>query len=132
MDQKGNRWESCIKRGFLYGLEAELLKEAEYYWEIRLPDKDGSSKLGDADKYMAWGDVPDWIENPPSIPVIFDHVWHWFLSLNAARQADNLISFSDMQAYFNMINAAPSRWDLSLIQMLDNQFLQMRNDNNKE
>ena len=132
MDQKGNRWESCIKWGFLSGLEAELLKEAEYYWEIRLPDKDGSSKLGDADKYMAWGDIPDWIENPPSIPLIFDHVWHWFLSLNASRQADNLISFSDMQAYFNMINATPSRWDLSLIQMLDNQFLQMRNDNNKE
>ena len=132
MDQKGHRWESCIKRGFLSGLEAELLKEAEYYWEIRLPDKDGSSKLGDADKYMAWGDIPDWIENPPSIPLIFDHVWHWFLSLNASRQADNLISFSDMKAYFDMISAAPSRWDLSLIQMLDNQFLQMRNDNNKE
>ena len=132
MDQKGHRWESRIKWGFLSGLEAELLKEAEYYWEIRLPDKDGSSKLGDADKYMAWGDIPDWIENPPSIPLIFDHVWHWFLSLNASRQADNLISFSDMQAYFNMINATPSRWDLSLIQMLDNQFLQMRNDNNKE
>ena len=132
MDQKGHCRESCIKWGFLSGLEAELLKEAEYYWEIRLPDKDGSSKLGDADKYMAWGDIPDWIENPPSIPLIFDHVWHWFLSLNASRQADNLISFSDMQAYFNMINATPSRWDLSLIQMLDNQFLQMRNDNNKE
>ena len=132
MDQKGHRWESCIKWGFLYGLEAELLKEAEYYWEIRLPDKDGSSKLGDADKYMAWGDIPDWIENPPSIPLIFDHVWHWFLSLNASRQADNLISFSDMKAYFDMIDATPSRWDLSLIQMLDNQFLQMRNDNHQE
>lgn len=132
MDQKGHCRESCIKWGFLSGLEAELLKEAEYYWEIRLPDKDGSSKLGDADKYMAWGDIPDWIENPPSIPLIFDHVWHWFLSLNASRQADNLISFSDMKAYFDMIDATPSRWDLSLIQMLDNQFLQMRNDNNKE
>lgn len=88
--------------------------------------------MSDAVHYMAKGDIPDYIENPPSIPLIFDHVWHWFLSLNASRQADNLISFSDMQAYFNMIDVTPSRWDLSLIQMLDNQFLQMRNDNNKE
>lgn len=88
--------------------------------------------MSDAVHYMAKGDIPDYIENPPSIPLIFEHVWHWFLSLNASRQADNLISFSDMKAYFDMINATPSRWDLSLIQMLDNQFLQMRNDNNKE
>ena len=132
MDQKGYCRESCIKRGFLSGLEGELLKQSEYYWEIRLPDKDGSSKIGDAGKYMAWGDIPEWIETPPEIPLIFEQVWQYFLDLNASRQADNLISFSDMKAYFDMINAAPSRWDLSLIQMLDNQFLQMRNDNNKE
>lgn len=87
--------------------------------------------MSDAVHYMAKGDIPDYIENPPSIPLIFDHVWHWFLSLNASRQADNLISFSDMKAYFDMIDAAPSRWDLSLIQELDKQFVRMRNANDQ-
>ena len=132
MDQKGHCRESCIKWGFLSGLEAELLKQSEYYWQIRLPSKNGGSILSDAYEFAKWGEVADCLENPPSIPSIFDHVWQYFLDLNASRQADNLISFSDMKAYFDMIDAAPSRWDLSLIQMLDNQFLQMRNDNNKE
>lgn len=108
-----------------------MLEQSEYYWRIRLPRKDGSSEYSDAPHYMAKGEIPEHIENPPEIPLIFEHVWQWFLTLNASRQADNLISFSDMKAYFDLTQSCPSRWDLSLLQALDNQFLHMRAEHNK-
>lgn len=108
------------------------MNQTEYYWRIRLPSKDGSSILSDAYEFMKRGEAVDCLENPPEIPSIFTHVWYWFLDLNDSRQADNLISFSDMKAYFDLIKSQPSRWDLSLIQMLDRQFLKMRYDNNKD
>lgn len=80
---------------------------------------------------MAWGDVPEWIESPPTIPLLFDHVWQWFLDLNKQRQADNPISYSDIKAYFDLTQSCPSRWDLSLIQMLDSQFLTLQYENSK-
>lgn len=108
-----------------------MLEQSEYYWRIRLPRKNGGCELSDAPNYMAKGEIPEFIENPPEIPLIFEHVWQWFLTLNASRQADNLISFSDMKAYFDLTQSCPSRWDLSLLQALDHQFLQMRSEHNK-
>lgn len=83
-------------------------------------------------EFLARGEIDDCIENPPKIPSIFEKVWDWFLSLQASRQGDNAISFSDMRAFFDMVNEQPSKWELSIIQQLDSQFLQLRYEHNKE
>ncbi len=132
MDSQRHCWEINQCWGFLSGLESELLEQAGYYWHIRLPRKDGSSELSDGYEFMKRGEDVPCIEHPPKVPDVFDELWQWFLDLNNSRQADNKLSFSDMKAYFDLTQSCPSRWDLSLIQMLDSQFLQMQRDNNKD
>lgn len=97
------------------------------YWRIRKPDGNGNTPLSDGYNYYVRGEHIEFIENPPDIPELFSHVWQWFLDLNNSRSGEGCISFSDMHSYFNLIDTKPSKWDLSILQDLDNQFLYIRN-----
>ncbi len=75
------------------------------------------------------GEVMDCLDNPPTVPDLFEHAWSWFLDLNEQRQEMRRLSWSDMRAYFDFVGVRPSMWDVEIIQMLDRQFLEiMLND----
>lgn len=61
--------------------------------------------------------------NPATIPEIAQHVWAWFLMLNACRQSGmgpSPISHSEMLAFFTLEGIMPEGWELQAIRALDN------------
>jgi hypothetical protein len=62
------------------------------------------------------------------------HVWEWFLQLDSSRQSGmqaNPISFSDIQAFFQLHNVQPDDWEISLIKQLDRIALKHHNKPSK-
>lgn len=88
-----------------------------------MPQKHGGSELSDGYEFAKRGAYVECIENPPVIPNLFLDVWSWFLDLNDARNENNNLSMVDINAYFNLIEIKPSKWELEIIQNLDAQFL---------
>lgn len=78
------------------------------------------------------GEVADCISDPPVIPDLFEHVWGWFLDLNAQRNDIDSISWSDIHAYFLLKNQSPNDWDLELISKLDRQYLEIMSSDAQE
>lgn len=103
-----------------------MYEQTHEYWRIRKPDDNGATPLSDGYEFYIRGEHVEFIENPPNVPDIFSHVWQWFLDLNNSRSGDGCISFSDMQAYFALIDEKPSRLDLEILQNLDRQYLYIR------
>jgi hypothetical protein len=50
-------------------------------------------------------------------------VWHWFTDLNSSRSSNgfgiNPISYSEMLAYFQLIDYKPYEWEIDAIKKLD-------------
>jgi hypothetical protein len=83
------------------------------------------------------GVVPKELQNLVELPDSCRDVWVWFLELHNNRSSngftENPISFSDMHAYFNLIDVQPRRWEVDLIRMLDGAILEfMRKQQEKQ
>lgn len=57
--------------------------------------------------------------------------WQYFIDLHNKRQAGmsiNPISWSDIRAYFSLIQYQPYQWEIELIAKLDNVVLQVHHE----
>ena len=69
------------------------------------------------------------------LPFTCSEIWKWFMNLNQSRQSGfgvNAISYSEMKAYFDLINVQPTEDELTLIRMLDNILLDIYNKEQKK
>lgn len=77
------------------------------------------------------GKTPIELENLLELPEMSVLIWKYFLELNNSRQSGmgvNPISYSEMQAYFNLINVNPEIYEVEAIKMLDNVALKHYSD----
>ena len=65
---------------------------------------------------------PKELEQQVQLPEVFLDCWLWFLALNSTRVPGfgiSAISFSEMQAYFNLYGIEPEPWEIDIIRMFD-------------
>ncbi len=69
------------------------------------------------------GRMPQEGINPIELPPEADHVWLWFLDLNAARQSGlnggMPLSHAELVAFFWLERITPSGWELQALRALD-------------
>ncbi|MDO5687154.1 MAG: hypothetical protein Q4G42_07215 [Neisseria sp.] len=66
------------------------------------------------------------LENLPTIPLPFAHVWAWFHDLSRTRQSGmgiTAISYAEMLAYFQLSCIRVQRWEIELLMMFDVVFI---------
>ena len=72
--------------------------------------------------------LADQMEEPPEelegpeFPAIVDHVWEWFLELNAAR-SQGPISYSEIKAWSELTGQQVTPFEIKLLNKLDLEFL---------
>lgn len=63
------------------------------------------------------------LEDLIDLPESMMYVWKYFIELHNARSLGNgisPISYSDIQAYFNLYSIIPMEWEIQVIKQLDN------------
>ena len=95
------------------------MAHAEAEFSLSRIAKNGFSRR---QNYIA-GRVPDHLWKSPPMPEELAHVWMWFCELSASRtigmSGANPISWLEMQAYFNLTNECPTRFELNAIRLID-------------
>lgn len=89
------------------------------------PTKDGSTLR---DQLMVvkerTGKLPPELEEEPELDEMFQEAWYWFLRLHSKRQSNGFgvgpITFSEIQAFFNLIQYQPQSWEVEIIEIFDN------------
>lgn len=69
------------------------------------------------------GVTPKELEDCVDLPSVFNDVWHWFLMLNSSRTSSmsvNPIAFSEMQAFFDLMQINPLPWEIEILKIFDN------------
>ncbi len=69
------------------------------------------------------GKLPKELEDEPQLDEMFQESWYWFLSLNSKRQVGqgvNPIPYSEIKAYFDLMQYQPMQYELDLIDLFDN------------
>lgn len=79
-------------------------------------------------------DIPE-LDELLTLPASMEQVWYWFVSLNNARSSNgfgvNPIQYSEMKAYFDLINVEPEEWEVNTIKQLDIVAMQIFADQQK-
>lgn len=69
------------------------------------------------------GKKPAELEELLELPDMFSEVWSWFLRLNNRRQSSgfgyNPLSYSEIEAFFNLLEYNPQQWELEILEVLD-------------
>lgn len=69
------------------------------------------------------GKKPAELEEMLELPDLFAEVWSWFLRLNNRRQSSgfgyNPLSYSEIAAFFDLLEYSPQQWELEVIEVLD-------------
>lgn len=68
------------------------------------------------------GMVPRELQDLKTCPESLQEVWEWFCDLDLTRNAGfgySMISFVEMQAYFDFMKIVPSRTELAILRKLD-------------
>lgn len=69
------------------------------------------------------GRTPVELQNLVELPRRFYELWQWFIELHNARSSSgfgvNPISYSDIKAYFELIDIVPEDWEIRVIKKLD-------------
>lgn len=69
------------------------------------------------------GKKPAELEDLLELPDEFKECWYWFLRLNAKRTSNgfgmNSLSYSEIEAFFRIIDYKPHSWELDLIDAFD-------------
>lgn len=66
---------------------------------------------------------PKELEELVSLPSKFNHIWTWFLELNQTRPSGfgiSNITYSEMKAFFELLEIKPEPWEVNFIKMFDN------------
>lgn len=65
-------------------------------------------------------------------PASMMYQWSYFIALHNKRSSNgfgiNPISYTEMQAYFNLIGYRPEEWEIDLISKLDSTVLQVHSE----
>jgi len=102
----------------------QTLEYAKQEFELSARDASGSTLR---DQLLSvqrqTGRVPVELQNLVELPESCSNVWHWFIDLHNNRTSngfsENIISFSDIQAYFSLIGISPEKWEIVLLKKLD-------------
>lgn len=67
---------------------------------------------------------PSELDDLVELPSTMQFVWNYFIDLHNARsfggmQNINPLSYSDIKAYFELMNIVPEEWEVKLIKRLD-------------
>jgi hypothetical protein len=69
------------------------------------------------------GRKPPELESAAELPEMFYEVWGWFLKLHSKRTSNgfsaNPLSYSEIKAFFALIQYQPQHWELLLIEKFD-------------
>lgn len=66
--------------------------------------------------------MPKELENLVELPDSLSHCWYYFLDLNATRPQGfgiSPISYSEMQAYFKILQIPIEPWEIEIIKFFD-------------
>lgn len=70
---------------------------------------------------------PKEFEDLIELPDCCFQVWKWFIDLHNTRGSNgfgiNPISFTEIKAYFDLLDIKPEEWELTLIKRFDNEAL---------
>jgi hypothetical protein len=81
------------------------------------------------------GHTPDELL-PIQVSEVIMYLWEWFLQLNAARQNNGMaispISYSEIQAWVQLMQVTISPFEITVIKALDNLFIRHVNNSSKE
>lgn len=73
------------------------------------------------------GIKPKEFEDLVELPESCISIWKWFIDLHNARGSNgfgiNPISYTEIKAYFDLIDIRPEEWEIMLIKRFDNEAL---------
>jgi hypothetical protein len=73
------------------------------------------------------GVKPKELEDVVELPESSFQVWKWFIDLHNSRTSNgfgvNPISYTEIKAYFDLIDIKPEEWEVTLIKLFDNEAL---------
>lgn len=127
------RLRSGERAKFRIGLAEALLEHARRRFALDKPDPTtGKSRLTVLLEIQKQTKVtaPDLL-SMPRIPLEVQYLWDWFSDLSAARTAGfsvNAITWSDLQAYFRLVQICPEPWEVRTIRSIDSAYLASRAD----
>lgn len=123
--------------------DAEIARAfAEQEFTLNAVQRDGTTlldQLRNVEKIT--GEVPKELLNLVELPDIFRESWGWFIDLYNARSsgltAANPISYTEIQAYFQLMQIEPEPWEISVIKQFDSiareiEFKQAKTENKKK
>lgn len=105
---------------------------AAAHFALTRPDpKTGKSRLQTLKEIRKQtGVVAPELKAMPRVPMGAEHVWRWYLALDARRTAGgfsiNPITWSDLAAFFALHRLSPQPWELSAIARIDDTFIESR------
>lgn len=71
------------------------------------------------------------LENAPKMPRFYEYIWGWFCDLNRSRGNNgfglNALSYSEIQAWSNLLSIRPHAWEIELLRSIDNEYLKVAN-----
>ena len=78
------------------------------------------------------GKRPKELDELVEFPASMMYQWSYFIALHNKRSSNgfgiNPISYTEMQAYFNLIGYRPEEWEIDLISKLDSTVLQVHSE----
>lgn len=73
------------------------------------------------------GVKPKELQDVVELPESCFQVWKWFIDLHNARGSNgfgvNPINYTEIKAYFDLIDIKPEDWEVTLIKLFDNEAL---------
>ena len=116
---------AIISSTFLFGNDLQdAIEYAKTEFKFASKSKDGSTLKDQLNSvWRQTGKKPKELDNLPELPDIFSEVWYWFLKLNNKRTSNgfgvNPIQYSEIKAYFDLIQYHPQEWEIEMIEKFD-------------
>lgn len=114
-------------RKFYRALTADLLDHARHQFGLsrRLPD--GTSRRDHYDAVeRQTGRRPPALDGP-ALPSAVEHLWDWFVELNAARGSTGFgpapLGYAEIRAWAALTDRQPSPWEVETLKTLDEAWL---------
>jgi len=86
--------------------------------------------------YKQTGIMPVELEKLVSLPPMLKYIWRDFLILNSARTSNgfsaNCIPYTEIKAYYDLINVVPEPWEVEVLRHMDNLVMQIMSDKQRQ
>jgi hypothetical protein len=112
-----------------------LVEFAKASFDLMMVQDDGSTKKQHLENVQRQTGIKPEELNVPEMPRCCEQVWNWFIQLNNARQSGmsaNPLSYSDIYAFFKLIDVQPTEDELDIIRILDGIVLEIFNKEQKK